>query len=56
MDAVAKLSYSVSHHALHLLRINVHFSTIEKNIQSMKIDPSIIYMVQDHKQKVLKMR
>ena len=49
MDAVPKLSYAVSYYDSHRLRANVQFPAIEKNIQSMKIDPSIIYMVPDNK-------
>ena len=43
--AVPKLSYAVSHYASHHLFSNVQFPDIEKIMQSMKIDPSIIYMV-----------
>ena len=46
-----KLSYAVSHYASHRLRVNVQFSATEKNMQSMKTDPSITYMVPDQKQK-----
>ena len=51
MAEVPKLSYTVSHYASHLLCENVKFSAIEKNMQSMKTDLSIIYIVPDHKQK-----
>ena len=47
MAAAPKLSYAVSHYASHRLRSDVQFSAIEKIMQSMKTDPSIIYMVTD---------
>ena len=53
MAAVPKLSYSVSHYASHLLYVNLYFSAIENFMQSIKTDPSIIYMVPDYNQKVL---
>ena len=56
MDAVPKLSYVVSHYGSHCLHANVQFSAIEKIMQSSKTDPSIIYMVPHHQQKVLQMR
>ena len=56
MEAVPKLSNVVTHCASNFLRANVQFFAIEKNIQSIKTDPSIIYMVTDHNQKVLQMR
>ena len=56
MSAVPKLSYVVSHYASHCLHANVQFSAIEKIMQSSKTDPSIIYMVPHHQQKVLQMR
>ena len=56
MDAVPKRSYVVSHYASHLLRANVQFYAIEKNIQSMKTYPSVIYMVTEHKRIKLHMR
>ena len=55
MATVPKLSYAVSHYASHSLRAIVQYFAIEKIMQSMKTDPSIIYMVPDHKQKVLQM-
>ena len=56
MAAVTNLSYEVSQYASHRLHANVQFSAIENIMQSMKTDPSIIYMVPDHKQRVLQMR
>ena len=56
MAEVPKLSYAVLHYASHLLSANVQFSAIEKIMQSIKTNPSIIYMVPDHKQNVLQMR
>ena len=56
MAAVPKLSYAVSHYASHLLCVNLDFSAIENFMQSMKTDPSIIYMVPDYNQKVLQTR
>ena len=56
MDSVPNLSDAVTHYASHCLRSNVKFSDIEKIMQSMKIDPSIVYMFQDHKQRVLQIR
>ena len=53
--AVPKQSNAITHYALYLLRANVQFFAIETLIKSMKTDPSIIYMVPDHKQKVLQM-
>ena len=53
MDAVPKPSYAVSHYASHCLRASMKFYAIEKNMQSMKTDPSIIYMVPYHKKRVL---
>ena len=50
MDAVPKVSYTISHYDSHCLCVNVQFSAIEKIMQSMKTDPSIIHMVPDHKQ------
>ena len=47
-----KLSYAVTHYASHRLHANLHFSAVEKIMQSMKTDPYIIYMVPDHKQKI----
>ena len=55
MASVSKISNYVIHYASHHLGANVKFSAIEKNIQSMKIDPSIVYMVPYHNQKVLHM-
>ena len=52
MSVVPKLSYAISHYASHFLHVNVDISAIDKNMQSMKTDPSIMYMVPDHKQKV----
>ena len=52
VSEVPKLSYAVSHYASHYLRANMQFSAIEIIMQSMKIDPYIIYMVPDHKQKI----
>ena len=49
---VPKLSDVFTHYASHCLRANVQFSAIEKNMHSMKIDPSIIYMVPYHKNKL----
>ena len=51
MDAVPKISYTVSHSYSRSIRSNIQFNTIEKNMQAMKTDPSIIYMVPDHKKK-----
>ena len=56
MDAVPKLSDVVTHHAFHRIRANLQFSGIYKIMQSIKTDPSIIYMVPDHKRKVFQMR
>ena len=56
MTVVPKISYAVSHYGVHFLRANVQFSNIEKNMKSMKTDPSIIYMVTYRKQNVVKMR
>ena len=56
MAAVTKVSNVVTHYASHFLRDNVQFSAIEKNMQSTKTDPSIVYMVPDHNKKVLQMR
>ena len=55
MAAMPNLLYAVSHYASHCQRTKVQFSAIEKNMQSTKTDPSIIYMDPDHKQKVLQM-
>ena len=55
-DVVPNLSYAISHYSSHRLHANVQFSAIEKIMKSMKTYPSIIYMVPDHKQKVLQMR
>ena len=56
MAAVPKLSDTVSRYASHRLCANVQFSAIENNMQSMKTDPSIIYIVLDHKKNVFQMR
>ena len=56
MDAVLRLSYAVSHYTSHLLCANVQFSAIENIMLSMKTDPSIIYMVPDHKRNVFQTR
>ena len=56
MAAVPNLLDTITNYASHRLRSNVQFSAIEKNLQSMKIDPSIIYMVPDHKKNVFQMR
>ena len=56
MDVVPKLSYAVSRYASYRLCANVQFSAIEIIMQSIKIDPSIIYMLPDHKLKKLQMR
>ena len=53
MAMVLKLSDVVTHYASHCLHANVQFYSIEKNMHSMRTDSSIIYMVPDHKQKVL---
>ena len=49
MAAVPNLSNVVTHYYSHRLHANMKFSAIEKNMQSMKTDPSIIYMVPYHK-------
>ena len=49
MAMVQKLSYAVSQYDSHRICANVQFSAIEKIMQSMKTDTSIIYMVPDHK-------
>ena len=56
MTMVLKISDVVTHYASHSLRANVQFYSIEKNMQSMKTDTFIIYMVPYHKQKVFQMR
>ena len=56
MSLVPKLSDKVTHYPSKRLCSNVQFSAIEKTIQPMKTDPSIIYMVPDHKKNVLQMR
>ena len=53
MASVNKISNAVTHYASHRLRVNVKFSAIEKNMQSTKTDPYIVYKVPYHKQKVL---
>ena len=50
MTTVKNISYAVSPYSSHPLSANVKFSDIEKISQSMKTDPSIIYMVPDQKQ------
>ena len=54
--AVPKISNAFTHYASHTLYANVQFSDIETNMQSMKTDTFIIYMVPYHKQKVFQMR
>ena len=49
MAAMPKISYAVSHYDSHHLRSNVQFSAIETIMQSIKTEPSIIYLVPDHK-------
>ena len=56
MAVVPNISYVFSHYDSHRLHANVHFSAIEKYMQSMKTDPYIIHMVPDIKQKVFQMR
>ena len=56
MTMVLKISDVVTHYALHCLHANVQFYSIEKNMQSMKTDTFIIYMVPYHKQNVFQMR
>ena len=56
MAAVHKLSNAVIHYASNILCANVQFYAIEKIMQSMETDPSIVYMVPDHKHKVLRTR
>ena len=51
MAAVSKLSYAVTRYASHRLHANVQFYAIEKIIQLMKTDQSVIYMILDHRQK-----
>ena len=53
MAVAIRLSNDVTHYASHCQCANVQFSTIEKFMQSMKIDPFIFYMVPYHNQKVL---
>ena len=53
MAMVLNLSDVVTHYDSHCLHANVQFYSIEKIMQSMKTDSSIIYMVPYHKQKVL---
>ena len=55
-DGVPNLSKAVTHYASHCLRANFQFSEIDTIMQSMKIEPSIVYMVPDHNQKLLQMR
>ena len=45
MAAVPTVSDEVTHYASNSLRENVNFSDIEKNMKSMKIYQSIIYMI-----------
>ena len=56
MDVGPKLSDVVTHYASHRLSTNVQFNAIEKNMQSIKTYPSIIYMIPYLKQRVLQMR
>ena len=56
ITAVPKLSDAVTNYASHFLRENLQFSAIEKNMQTMKTDQSIVYMIPYHKQNVLHMR
>ena len=49
MIAVQNLSDAVTHYSSHCLSANVQFSDIENNMQSIKINPSIISMVPYHK-------
>ena len=55
MAAVPKLSNSVAYYASHRLCSNVQFYAIETIMQSIKTDPSMVYMAPDHKQKVFHM-
>ena len=56
MDVVPKVSDVITYYASHHLCANVKFSAIEKITQSTKTHPSIIFMVPDHKQNVLRTR
>ena len=55
MAAVPKLSNSVAYYASHRLCSNVQFYAIGTIMQSIKTDPSMVYMAPDHKQKVFHM-
>ena len=53
MASVPNIYDSVTQYASHCLHANLQFSAIANIIQSIKTDPSIIYMVPDHKQCLL---
>ena len=53
MAAVPNSSDAVTQYASHRLLANVQFYAI-KNMQSMKTDQSIIYMIPDHKHKKIR--
>ena len=56
MSAVPNMSDMVSHYDSHFPLANVQFLAIEKIMQSIKVDPFIIYMVPDHKQNVFQIK
>ena len=56
LSGIPKLSYVISNYTSHLPHANVQCSAIDKNMLSMKTEPSIIYMVLDHNKKVFQTR
>ena len=56
MEEVPKLSTYITHYDSHCLRANVQFPTIEKNMQSMKTDPYVVYMCTYQNKEVIHMR
>ena len=51
-----KYTYVITHYMAHQLRAKVQFAAIDKIKNHLKINPSKVLMVIDHKQKVLQMK
>ena len=51
-----KYSYVITHYMAHQLQAKVQFAAIDKIKNDLKINPSKVWMVINHKQKVLQMK
>lgn len=54
--AIPILTYAIKHYMAHRLRAKVQFVAIDNEKESLKNDPTILYICIDHKQKILQIR